>query len=254
MHFLCRRAKIDCDTCFFCVRPIEKGQFVMATIILVDDDPDILDPLKEMLEGENFRVKAFLHPQPALSFLKNNQADLAILDIKMPEMNGFQLLQETRAIYPDLPVIFLSSKTEEQDQIIGFTLGVDDFVTKPFSKHLLLFRIKSVLKRYSANTEKVSKPIEVGELKIDRERHLVTWNGANIELTVTECLLLISLAQRPGTIKKRDQLMDAAHQGMSVADRTIDSHVRNIRQKFKSVDSKADPIGTVFGLGYKLKI
>ena len=117
----------------------------MATIILVDDDPDILDPLKEMLEGENFRVKAFLHPQPALSFLKNNQADLAILDIKMPEMNGFQLLQETRAIYPDLPVIFLSSKTEEQDQIIGFTLGVDDFVTKPFSKHLLLFRIKSCL-------------------------------------------------------------------------------------------------------------
>ena len=254
MHFLCRGSEIDCDTCFFCVRPIEKGQFAMATIILVDDDPDILDPLKEMLEGENFRVKAFLHPQPALSFLKNNQADLAILDIKMPEMNGFQLLQETRAIYPDLPVIFLSSKTEEQDQIIGFTLGVDDFVTKPFSKHLLLFRIKSVLKRYSANTEKVSKPIEVGELKIDRERLLVTWNGANIELTVTECLLLISLAQRPGTIKKRDQLMDAAHQGMSVADRTVDSHVRNIRQKFKSVDSKADPIGTVFGLGYKLKI
>ena len=226
----------------------------MPTIILVDDDPNILDPLKEMLEGENFRVKAFLHPQPALSFLKKNQADLAILDIKMPEMNGFQLLQETRAIYPDLPVIFLSSKTEEQDQIIGFTLGVDDFVTKPFSKHLLLFRIKSVLKRYSANNEKISKPIEVGELKIDHERHLVTWNGANIELTVTECLLLISLAQRPGTIKKRDQLMDAAHQGMSVADRTVDSHVRNIRQKFKSVDPKADPIGTVFGLGYKLKI
>ena len=239
---------------FFLCQTDQKGQFAMAIIILVDDDPDILDPLKEMLEGENFRVKAFLHPQTALSFLKNNEADLAIIDIKMPEMNGFQLLQETRSIHPDLPVIFLSSKTEEQDQIIGFTLGVDDFVTKPFSKHLLLFRIKSVLKRYSANTEKVSKPIEVGELKIDRERLLVTWNGANIELTVTECLLLISLAQRPGTIKKRDQLMDAAHQGMSVADRTVDSHVRNIRQKFKSVDPKADPIGTVFGLGYKLKI
>ena len=239
---------------FFLCQTDQKGQFAMAIIILVDDDPDILDPLKEMLEGENFRVKAFLHPQTALSFLKNNEADLAIIDIKMPEMNGFQLLQETRAIHPDLPVIFLSSKTEEQDQIIGFTLGVDDFVTKPFSKHLLLFRIKSVLKRYSANTEKTSKPIEVGELKIDRERHLVTWNGANIELTVTECLLLISLAQRPGTIKKRDQLMDAAHQGMSVADRTVDSHVRNIRQKFKSVDPKADPIGTVFGLGYKLKV
>lgn len=131
---------------------------------------------------------------------------------------------------------------------------MDDFVTKPFSKHLLLFRIKSVLKRYSADTEKGSKPIEVGGLKIDRDRHLVTWNGDLIELTVTECLLLISLAERPGTIKKRDQLMDAAHQGINVADRTVDSHVRNIRQKFKNVDPKADLIGTVFGLGYKLKI
>lgn len=226
----------------------------MATIILVDDEQDILDPLQEMLEGENFRVRSFLEPQQALAFLKGNSADLAVFDIKMPHMNGFQLLQEARALHPNLPVIFLSSKTEEQDQIIGFTLGVDDFVTKPFSKHLLLFRIKSVLKRYSADTEKGSKPIEVGGLKIDRDRHLVTWNGDLIELTVTECLLLISLAERPGTIKKRDQLMDAAHQGINVADRTVDSHVRNIRQKFKNVDPKADLIGTVFGLGYKLKI
>jgi len=242
-------------TMVFCVSDqLKKGQFAMATIILVDDEQDILDPLQEMLEGENFRVKSFLEPQQALAFLKSNAADLAVFDIKMPDMNGFQLLQEARALHPDLPVIFLSSKTEEQDQIIGFTLGVDDFVTKPFSKHLLLFRIKSVLKRYSTNTGKVSKPIEVGALKIDRERHLVRWNDNNIELTVTECLLLISLAERPGTIKKREQLMDAAHQGMSVADRTVDSHVRNIRQKFKNVDPKADPIGTVFGLGYKLKI
>ena len=226
----------------------------MATIILVDDERDILDPLEEMLESENFRVRSFLEPQKALSFLRSNSADLALLDIKMPEMNGFQLLQEVRNLHPNLPVIFLSSKTEEQDQIIGFTLGADDFVTKPFSKHLLLFRIKSVLKRYSPDTAQDGKPIEVGSLKIDQERHLVTWNENNIELTVTECLLLISLAERPGTIKKREQLMDAAYQGMAVSDRTIDSHVRNIRQKFKDIDPKADPIGTVFGLGYKLKI
>ena len=137
----------------------------MATIILVDDEQDILDPLQEMLEGENFRVKSLLELQQALAFLKSNPADLAVFDIKIPDMNGFQLLQEARTIHCDLPVIFLSSKTEEQDQ-----------------------------------------------------------------------------------------LMDAAHQGMNVADRTVDSHLRNIRQKFKSVDPKADPIGTVFGLGYKLKI
>jgi len=154
-------------TMVFCVSDqLKKGQFAMATIILVDDEQDILDPLQEMLEGENFRVKSFLEPQQALAFLKGDTADLAVFDIKMPHMNGFQLLQEARALHPNLPVIFLSSKTEEQDQIIGFTLGVDDFVTKPFSKHLLLFRIKSVLKRYSADTEKGSKPIEVGGLTV----------------------------------------------------------------------------------------
>jgi two-component system, OmpR family, response regulator ChvI len=225
----------------------------MDTIILVDDDQDILDPLEEMLKNENFRVRSFIEPQKALTFLKAHSADLAIFDIKMPELGGFQLLQEVRALQPDLPIIFLSSKTEHEDQIIGFTLGADDFVTKPYNKYILLFRIKAVLKRHSANTPYDDKPVEVGSLKIDRERHLVTWEGKLIELTVTECLLLISLAERPGTVKKRGQLMDAAYQGMSVADRTIDSHVRNIRKKFKDADAKAELIKTVHGLGYKLE-
>ena len=226
----------------------------MAKIIIVDDEQEILTPLEEMLTSEGFKVRSFLDPNKALEYLRAQTVDLAILDIKMPEMGGYELLKSARDIHPQLPVIFLSSKQEEQDQIIGFTLGADDFVGKPFSKHLLIFRIKSVLRRYQVKDE-VSQPIEVGDLLIDKERHLVSWKDNDIDLTVTECMLLISLAQRPGTVKKRDQLMDAAYQGsVYVSDRTIDSHIRNIRKKFNSADPKAEIIVTVQGLGYKLKI
>ena len=227
----------------------------MAKILIVDDEESILAPLEEMLKGEGYRVRAFDSPLKALELLRTQEFDLAIFDIKMPEMNGYELLQASRAIRSGLPVIFLSSKQEEQDQIIGFTLGADDFVGKPFSKHLLLFRIKSVLKRHMPNVAPAIKPSEVGDLAIDKERHLVSWGGEEVSLTVTECLLLISLAERPGTVKKRDQLMDAAYDGsVHVSDRTIDSHIRNIRKKFSEVDQTVDLIGTVQGLGYKLKI
>ncbi len=225
----------------------------MTTIILVDDEPEILAPLTEMLESEGYRVQSFEDPFRAADYFQNQSADLTIFDIKMPGLNGYDLLRDVRIKHPNLPVIFLSSKSDEQDQIIGFTLGADDFVTKPFSKHLLLFRIKSVLKRHTKDNNSPKETIEVGALSIDRERHRVSWNTSPVELTVTECLLLISLAERPGAVKKRDQLMDAAYDGsVYVSDRTIDSHVRNIRQKFKTVDANADPISTVFGLGYKL--
>ena len=227
----------------------------MEKILILDDEESILAPLEEMLKGEGFRVRAFDNPLKALELLQTQEFDLAIFDIKMPQMNGFELLQASRKVQPSLPVIFLSSKQEEQDQIIGFTLGADDFVGKPFSKHLLLFRIKSVLKRHTPNTTPTIKPIEVGDLFIDKERHLVQWQGDEVLLTVTECMLLISLAERPGAVKKRDQLMDAAYEGaVHVSDRTIDSHIRNIRRKFTEVDDKVDLIGTVQGLGYKLKI
>ena len=234
---------------------LKTGEFPMQSIVIVDDEIEILTPLEDMLSSESFRVRTFSEPVKALTFLKTQTADLAIFDIKMPDMNGFELLQAARAIHPDLPVIFLSSKSEEQDQIIGFTLGADDFVSKPFSKHLLLFRIKSVLKRHTKEIIQTVKPIELDKLSIDRDRHLVSWDGRHIELTVTECLLLISLCERPGAVKKRDQLMDAAYGvGHVVSDRTIDSHVRNIRQKFKDVDPKVELISTVHGLGYKLKL
>ena len=156
---------------------------------------------------------------------------------------------------PNLPIIFLSSKAEEQDQIIGFTLGADDYITKPFSKHLLLFRVAAVLRRHSVGAvTNLDAPVRAGQLTIDQDRHLVTWATMAVDLTVTECLLLLAMAQRPGVVKTRNQLMDAAYrEAIYVSDRTIDSHIRNIRQKLKAVDPTCDIISTVHGLGYRLQ-
>lgn len=228
----------------------------MTTIIIVDDEEEILTPLEQMLSGEGYVVKSFSSSLQAEVHLKTNTADLAIFDIKMPELDGFSLLKLVRSNRPNLPIIFLSSKADEQDQIIGFTLGADDYITKPFSKHLLLFRVAAVLRRH--RSEDTSEPVDLvtaGELTIDQDRHLVTWNAIPVDLTVTECLLLLALAQRPGSVKNRNQLMDAAYsEAIYVSDRTIDSHVRNIRQKLKSIDPKCEIISTVHGLGYKLKV
>ena len=228
----------------------------MAAIIIVDDEEKILTPLEEMLRSDGHGVKSFSSSLKAETYFKTQTADLAIFDIKMPELDGFSLLRSVRLHRPSLPVIFLSSKAEEQDQIIGFTLGADDYITKPFSKHLLLFRVAAVLRRH--HSQEVSKPLDLvtaGDLTIDQDRHLVTWKSAPVNLTVTECLLLLALAQRPGSVKNRNQLMDAAYsEAIYVSDRTIDSHIRNIRQKLKEIDTKCDVISTVHGLGYKLKI
>ena len=228
----------------------------MPHIVIVDDEEEILSPLKQMLESEGHQVTAFSSGRAALNFFQVKSADLAIFDIKMPQMDGFELLKSVRQLYPSLPVIFLSSKADEQDQIIGFTLGADDYVTKPFSKHLLLFRVAAVLRRHlAAETKGSLQPVTYGPLEIDEDRHLVTWKNTPIDLTVTECLLLLSLARRPGSVKNRQQLRDAAYQAaIYVSDRTIDSHIRNIRQKLKASDPKCDVITTVHGLGYKLKI
>ena len=227
----------------------------MSKILIVDDEAEILKPLEDMLKEEGFEVRAFTNPLKALDFLRTQSVDLAIFDIKMPELNGLDLLRHAREVHANLPIIFLSSKNEDADQLVGFSMGADDYVGKPFTKQLLLFRVKSVLRRYAPAQPVIEKPIEVGDLIIDRERHLVTWKGESIDLTVTECLLLISLSERPGAVKKRQNLMDACYDGtVYVSDRTIDSHIRNIRAKFRASDDGADLIGTVQGLGYKLKI
>ena len=228
----------------------------MATIVIVDDEEEILD--HSTLRCSALRVIAPKHFHRALKqkpIFSSTRLILAIFDIKMPELDGFSLLKSVRSNSPDLPIIFLSSKADEQDQIIGFTLGADDYVTKPFSKHLLLMRVAAVLRRHrSENVSDTLDLVTAGSLIIDQDRHLVTWNGEAVDLTVTECLLLLSLSQRPGSVKSRNQLMDAAYrEAIFVSDRTIDSHIRNIRQKLKSVDPKCDIIATVHGLGYKLK-
>ena len=230
----------------------------MARIALVDDDRNILTSVSMTLEAEGFDVETYTDGQSALDAFTRSMPDLEIFDIKMPRMDGMDLLQRLRQ-KSLLPVIFLTSKDDEIDEILGLRMGADDYVTKPFSQRLLLERIRSLLRRKDANEGKLvgdesedTKVIVRGELSIDPLRHSVTWKGLNVTLTVTEFLLLQALAQRPGFVKTRDQLMDVAYdEQIYVDDRTIDSHIKRLRRKFRAVDDKFDAIETLYGVGYK---
>jgi len=188
--------------------------------------------------------------------LKQSPPDLAIFDIKMPRMDGMELLRRLRQ-KSDLPVIFLTSKDEEIDELFGLKMGADDFIRKPFSQRLLVERVKAILRRMSAKDvpqtkENEAKILERGVLRMDTERHACTWKGLPVILTVTEFLILQSLAQRPGVVKSRNALMDAAYDDqVYVDDRTIDSHIKRLRKKFKAVDDDFDMIETLYGVGYK---
>ena len=210
------------------------------------------------LETEGFDVDTYTDGQSALDAFSRSMPDLAILDIKMPRMDGMDLLQRLRQ-KSSLPVIFLTSKDDEIDEILGLRMGADDYVTKPFSQRLLLERIRSLLRRKDANegnfvgeeTED-TKVLVRGELSIDPLRHSVTWKGLSVTLTVTEFLLLQALAQRPGFVKTRDQLMDVAYdEQIYVDDRTIDSHIKRLRKKMRSVDNSFSAIETLYGIGYR---
>ena len=230
----------------------------MSKIALVDDDRNILTSVSKTLETEGFDVETYTDGQSALDAFSRSMPDLAILDIKMPRMDGMDLLQRLRQ-KSSLPVIFLTSKDDEVDEILGLRMGADDYVTKPFSQRLLLERIRSLLRRKDANETKLvgeesedTKVLVRGELSIDPLRHSVTWKGLNVTLTVTEFLLLQALAQRLGFVKSRDQLMDVAYdEQIYVDDRTIDSHIKRLRKKFRKVDDKFDGIETLYGVGYR---
>ena len=230
----------------------------MSKIALVDDDRNILTSVSMTLETEGFDVDTYTDGQSALDAFSRSMSDLAILDIKMPRMDGMDLLQRLRQ-KSSLPVIFLTSKDDEIDEILGLRMGADDYVTKPFSQRLLLERIRSLLRRKDANegnfvgeeTED-TKVLVRGELSIDPLRHSVTWKGLSVTLTVTEFLLLQALAQRPGFVKTRDQLMDVAYEEqIYVDDRTIDSHIKRLRKKIRSVDNSFSAIETLYGIGYR---
>jgi two-component system, OmpR family, response regulator ChvI len=228
----------------------------MPTIALVDDDRNILTSVSIALEAEGYRIQTYTDGASALDGLKHAPPDLAIFDIKMPRMDGMELLRRLRQ-KSDLPVIFLTSKDEEIDELFGLKMGADDFIRKPFSQRLLLERIRAVLRRGDVGgpkTEGQAERIVRGELVLDPSRHQCTWKGKEVHLTVTEFLLLKSLAERPGHVKNRDQLMDAAYgETIYVDDRTIDSHIKRVRRKFREVDSEFEQIETLYGIGYRYR-
>lgn len=231
---------------------------LVHTIALVDDDRNILTSISMALEAEGFSVRTFVDGDTALRGLSNRPVDLAILDIKMPRMDGMELLQQLRR-QSDLPVIFLTSKDEEVDEIMGLRMGADDYVKKPFSQRLLLERINVLLRRrdriaLDEDDRDVEPPVIRGELKLDSSRHQCTWRSEQVNLTVTEFLILKSLALRPGHVKSRDQLMDAAYgEHIYVDDRTIDSHIKRLRKKFKIVDTNFEHVETLYGIGYRFR-
>ncbi|MEM8876449.1 MAG: response regulator transcription factor [Pseudomonadota bacterium] len=230
----------------------------MPTIALVDDDRNILTSVSMALENEGYRVQTYTDGATALDGLNASPPDLAVFDIKMPRMDGMELLRRLRQS-SELPVIFLTSKDEEIDELFGLKMGADDFIRKPFSQRLLVERVKAVLRRAQPREglpvkREGGQVLERGLLVMDPERHTCTWDNKPVTLTVTEFLILESLAQRPGVVKSRNALMDAAYDDqVYVDDRTIDSHIKRLRKKFRAVDGKFDMIETLYGVGYRFK-
>jgi two-component system response regulator ChvI len=231
---------------------------VPQTIALVDDDRNILTSIQMALEAEGFAVRTYTDGAEALRGLSANPIDLAILDIKMPRMDGMELLERLRR-QSKMPVIFLTSKDDEVDELMGLRMGADDYIKKPFSQRLLIERIRALLRREALGRDGAAAAspgdsMARGELVLDSSRHLCTWKSQPVDLTVTEFLLLKSLATRPGHVKNRDQLMDAAYgEHIYVDDRTIDSHIKRLRKKFRVVDGEFAQIETLYGVGYRYK-
>ena len=228
-----------------------------ATIALVDDDRNILTSVSIALQAEGFLTRVYSDGEAALKALTDNPPDLAIFDIKMPRLDGLELLRRFRERHLT-PVIFLTSKDDELDEALGLAMGADDYIAKPFSQRLLIARVRAILRRTeqsqatSPDAGDAAGPLERGRLSMDPARHRVTWAGEPIVLTVTEFLILETLAQRPGIVKTRNQLMDAAYQDdIYVDDRTIDSHIKRIRRKFRVLDPEFDAIETLYGAGYR---
>jgi len=227
----------------------------MVKICLIDDDQNILASLSLALKSEKFEVETYSDGIAGLEALKDNNFDIAILDIKMPRLDGLEVLQKLRNS-SDIPVIFLTSKDDEIDQLLGLKMGADDYITKPFSQKLLIERVKVILKRTSSSSKEnevnSDSLIERGNLLLNMDRHECHWKEERIKLTVTEFLLLESLVNRPGYVKNRDQLMSAAYSDdLYVDDRTIDSHIKRIRRKFKVIDKDFNSIETLYGVGYR---
>lgn len=228
-------------------------------IALVDDDRNILTSVSIALQQEGFVTRVYSDPTLALKAIDDNPPDLGVFDIKMPNLDGMELLRRVRE-FSSIPVIFLTSKDDELDEALGLAMGADDYIAKPFSLRLLIARIRAILRRQELERgeaaaslgEPEPSPLERGRLTMDPARHKVRWNGADVSLTVTEFLILEALAQRPGVVKTRNQLLDVAYNDdVYVDDRTIDSHIKRIRRKFRAADPQFDAIETLYGVGYR---
>jgi two-component system, OmpR family, response regulator ChvI len=228
-----------------------------ATIALIDDDRNILTSVSIALQAEGFATRVYADGETALRAILDNPPDLAVCDIKMPRLDGLELLRRLRETSP-LPVIFLTSKDDELDEALGLALGADDYITKPFSQRLLIARIRAILRRVDivnatgGSSETAPDLVVRGRLSMDASRHRVIWDAKDVTLTVTEFLILEALAARPGVVKSRNQLMDVAYpEGVYIDDRTIDSHIKRLRRKFRQADPTFDGIDTLYGAGYR---
>lgn len=232
-----------------------------TTVALVDDDRNILTSVSLALQAEGFITRVYADGEAALRAFFDNPPDLAVVDIKMPRLDGMELLRRLRE-RSDLPVIFLTSKDTEIDEALGLAMGADDYIGKPFSQRLLIERIRAVLRRADQRRKAPAKgeegdpaPLVRGRLVMEPARHRVTWDGRDVQLTVTEFLILDALAQRPGFVKSRDSLIDVAYpQESYVDDRTIDSHIKRLRKKFRAVDPDFQAIETLYGVGYRFDV
>lgn len=228
-------------------------------IALVDDDRNILTSVSIALQQEGFVTRVYSDPVSALKAINDNPPDLGVFDIKMPSLDGMELLRRVRE-FSSIPVIFLTSKDDELDEALGLAMGADDYIAKPFSQRLLIARIRAILRRQEierggaaeAKAKEELPALERGRLLMDPARHKVRWDDRDVSLTVTEFMILEALAQRPGVVKTRNQLLDVAYSDdIYVDDRTIDSHIKRIRRKFRSIDSQFDAIETLYGVGYR---
>jgi len=229
----------------------------VSTVALIDDDRNIITSLSIALQAEGYVTRLYTDPELALKSLTESPADIAVCDIKMPRLDGIELLRRLRE-KSQMPFIFLTSKTDELDEALGLAMGADDYIAKPFSQRLVIARIRAILRRTeilkseAPTQEHSSEPMVRGRLEMDPDRHLVKWAGHSVTLTVTEFMILEALTVRPGVVKNRNQLMDIAYQDdVYVDDRTIDSHIKRLRRKFREVDPEFNAIDTLYGAGYR---
>lgn len=222
----------------------------MPEILIVDDEPHLREVVRYALERDGYAVREASDGRAALAEIARQPPDLVVLDVLMPELDGIEVCRRLRAT-TTLPIVFLSSRGEELDRVLGLELGGDDYVTKPFSPRELVSRVKAVLRRTSPSQAVPAEEVQHGSIRMLLDEHRVSVNSRDIELTVTEFRMLAAMLRRPGKVFTRADLVEAAYEGPHfVADRTVDSHVRHIRRKLREED--IDPIETVHGVGYRL--